>query len=85
MNLAQQELDTAIAALRDAEARLAALPRLDGSLEMIATIGIENDEVWGAVEGNWNGQRLTDGYVQLGNPGEACLLVPTMGTLCSDL
>ncbi|MCB9723045.1 MAG: hypothetical protein H6748_03250 [Spirochaetaceae bacterium] len=85
VNLAQQELDTAIAALRDAEARLAALPRLDGSLEMIATIGIENDEVWGAVEGNWNGQRLTDGYVQLGNPGEACLLVPTMGTLCSDL
>ena len=28
---------------------------------------------------------LGDGYVQLGNPGEACLLVPTMGTLCSDL
>jgi len=84
-NLAQAELDHAIAALRDAEAQLAALPEIDGTLDMIATITISNGVVSGSVQGVWNGQPLTDGWVRFGSPGEACLQVPTVGTICSPL
>lgn len=83
--LAQAELDNGIAALQQAEDELAKYPSIDGALEMVVTIGIENDEVWAAVEGDWNGQHLTDGYVNLGDPGEACLVVPITGALCSSL
>jgi hypothetical protein len=83
--LAQEELQNGIAALQAAQAELDALPAIEGTLEMIATIGIENDEVWAGVEGVWNGQPVTDGSVELGNPGEACLVVPVAGTLCSPI
>lgn len=83
--LAEAELANGIAALRDAEAVLASYPPIDGSLRMIATIGIEDGEVYGMVEGDWNGQPLTEGYVNLGDPGEACLVVPQVGPVCSSL
>ncbi|MEM9174262.1 MAG: hypothetical protein AAGC67_03440, partial [Myxococcota bacterium] len=83
--LAEAEMDTGIAALRQAEEVLAGYPAIDGSMRMIATIGIENGETWGEVEGEWNGQPLTEGYVQLGDPGEACLVVPQVGPVCSSL
>lgn len=85
LTLAQTELRNGIAALQAAQAELDAMPAIEGTLEMIATIGIENDEVWAGVEGVWNGQPVTDGYVNLGNPGEACLIVPVAGTVCSPL
>ncbi len=83
--LAEAELATGIAALREAEAVLASYPPIDGSLRMIATIGIEDGEVYASVEGDWNGQPLTEGYVNLGDPGEACLVVPQVGPVCSSL
>ena len=83
--IAENEMAAGIAALRAAEAELAKYPPIDGALAMIVTIGIENDVVWADVEGDWNGQTLTEGSVQLGDPGEACLLVPTVGPLCSTL
>ena len=83
--IAEAEMATGIAALREAEEVLAGYPAIDGSMTMIATIGIENGETWGEVEGEWNGQPLTEGYVNLGDPGEACLVVPQVGTLCSSL
>ena len=83
--IAEAEMATGIEALREAEEVLAGYPAIDGSMTMIATIGIENGETWGEVEGEWNGQPLTEGYVNLGDPGEACLVVPQVGTLCSSL
>ncbi|MFK7897053.1 MAG: hypothetical protein AB8G23_14505, partial [Myxococcota bacterium] len=85
VNLAQAELNNGIAALQEAEAQLAALPEIEGTLEMIATIGIENGSVFTGVEGRWNGMLLTEGTVSLNNPSEACLVVPTIGELCSPL
>lgn len=79
------ELDTLAAITADVQARLEALPEIEGTLKPIVTIVIDNGDVTGTVVGDWNGQQITEGRVTFGANPVACLTIPTMGELCTPL
>jgi hypothetical protein len=68
-----------------AQAQLAALPDVSGSISPVVTIILENGEASGRVDASWNGVPLGGGSVRLADPAEACLEIPGSGTLCTPL
>ncbi len=87
VNLTQAKLDDAIAAVVRAQKYLDSLPPLDGKIVATVTVTLENGVASASIQAKWNGRKITDGYVNLGNPGKACLRIPAPGVpeLCSPL
>jgi hypothetical protein len=68
-----------------AQAQLAALPDISGSISPVVTLFLENGEASGRVDATWNGVAIGGGTVSLADPAEACLEIPLQGTLCMPL
>jgi hypothetical protein len=85
LSLLEGQLDTAIQAVQDARARLDAIPDVEGTMVMVVTLTLHDGEASGSVVAAWNGEVITDGWVDLGDPGRACVRIPGQGEVCSAL
>jgi hypothetical protein len=83
--LLESQLATAIQAVQDARARLEEIPDIQGVMVMVVTLTLRNGQASGHVVAYWNDLVITDGWVDLAEPGRACVRVPAKGTLCSAL
>ncbi len=68
-----------------AQAQLAAMPDISGSISPVVTLILENGNASGRVDATWNGVAIGGGTVRLTDPAEACLEIPLQGTLCMPL
>jgi hypothetical protein len=83
--LLEAQLDAAIQAVQDARDRLDAIPDIGGTMVMVVTLTLHDGEASGSVVATWNDAVITDGWVDLGDPGRACVRVPGGGEVCSAL
>jgi hypothetical protein len=81
----EAQLDDAIRAVEDARARLDGIPDIQGVMVLVVTLTLRNGEASGQIVATWNDMVITDGWVELGNPGRACVRVPGEGAVCSPL
>jgi hypothetical protein len=68
-----------------AQAQLAALPDISGSISPVVTLILENGHASGQVDATWNGVAIGGGTVSLSDPAQACLEIPLQGALCMPL
>jgi len=81
----QAQVNASLNLVSLAQAQLAALPDISGSISPVVTLILENGKASGRVDATWNGVALGGGTVSLSDPAEACLEIPLQGTLCMPL
>ena len=81
----QKQVDASLKLVALAQAQLAAMPDLSGSISPVVTLILENGLASGRVDATWNGMAIGGGTVRLSDPAEACLEIPLQGTLCMPL
>ncbi len=81
----QAQVNASLKLVAVAQAGLAAMPDISGSISPVVTLILENGEASGRVDATWNGIAIGGGTVRLSDPAEACLEIPLQGTLCMPL
>jgi hypothetical protein len=81
----QAQVDASQKLVTLAQAQLAAMPDISGSISPVVTVILENGLASGKVDATWNGMPIGGGTVRLSDPAEACLEIPLQGTLCMPL
>ena len=81
----QAQVNASLTLVSLAQAQLAAMPDISGSISPVVTLILENGQASGKVDATWNGIAIGGGTVRLSDPAEACLQIPLQGTLCMPL
>lgn len=81
----QAQVNASLKLVAVAQAGLAAIPDISGSISPVVTLILENGNASGRVDATWNGVAIGGGTVSLADPAEACLEIPLQGTLCMPL
>jgi hypothetical protein len=81
----QAQVNASLKLVAVAQAGLAAMPDISGSISPVVTLILENGQASGRVDATWNGIAIGGGTVSLSDPAEACLEIPLQGTLCMPL
>jgi hypothetical protein len=81
----QAQVNASLKLVALAQAQLASMPDIGGSISPVVTLILENGQASGKVDATWNGMPIGGGTVRLSDPAEACLEIPLQGTLCMPL